>query len=259
MTDTSKPAAGYPPPETTSSHHPPEGYPPPGPHSYAAPPPPQSNCYYQNNQPNPYYYNGAYATASPSFFGRFLTALFVVLVTFCMISLIMWLIFRPDLPHFQVDSLIVSQLNFSSSPFSVISANWDVRVTVFNANTEMHAYYDGIEATLYYKSYFLARNQLPPFDQGTKSSTTLTTQLVAMSANVDRLVVSGISSDRESGTVNFNANFLAVVRFKAGFWSSWKERWRLLRVYCANLPVGISSNGSNGTMNGGPRKCAVGL
>ncbi|GAB4859832.1 hypothetical protein Ancab_011312 [Ancistrocladus abbreviatus] len=251
MADASRPATGYPAPQN--------GYPPPGTNTaypYAQQPPPQSNYYYQNNNPNPYYYNTAYATQRATFFRRFVSAFLALLIIVGVILFIIWLVLRPRLPHFQVDSLSLSQLNLSSS---AISANWDVRFTVSNPNTKMHVYYDSVEADIYYKAEHLAQNQLPPFDQGTKTTTNLTAKLVASSAFVDRWVVSGISGDKKSGSVSFNVRVLGLVRFKAG---GWRVRTRWLRVFCGNLPVGFSSSssiGANGTLTGGPSRCAVGL
>ncbi|GMH11138.1 hypothetical protein Nepgr_012979 [Nepenthes gracilis] len=249
MTDPSRPATGYPAPQT-GAIHPPNGYPPPGTTGYRyAAPLPQSNYQYYNT--NPYYDISQRAT----FYRRLLAVIIALFIIFGVALFITWLVLRPRLPEFRVDSLSVSQFKLSSSP-SQISGKWDVLFTVSNPNTKMHVYYDAIDAFLYYKSELLAQNQLVPFDQGTKSQTNVSTELVAASAYVDGKVVSAINSDRSHGSVNFNVKLLAIVRFKAG---AWRARKRWLKVYCDNLTVGVSSNDAKGTLTGGSRKCDVGL
>ncbi|GMG98416.1 hypothetical protein Nepgr_000256 [Nepenthes gracilis] len=249
MNGSSRPATGYPVLQN-SANNPPIGaqsgttaYP------YVAPPP-QSN-FYNNINPNPYY-DPAYATRRAAFYRRFIAGMISVFVIFGVVLFIMWLVLRPRVPRFSVISLSVSQFNVSSS--SQISGNWNVLFTVSNPNDKLHAYYDTIETYVFYQSQLLAQNELAPFDQGTKSQTNLTAKLVAASAYVDGKALSGINEDRSHGSVTFNLRILALVRFKAG---SWRARRRLLRVSCVNLSVGVSSNSSNGTLTGGPRKCDV--
>lgn len=80
-------------------------------------------------------------------------------------------------------------------------------------------------------------------------------KLTADSAFIGRDLVGDIAGDRSRGTVKFNVQVLAIVRFKAG---GWRARRRFLRVFCDDLPVGIKANGT-GTLSGGPRRCAVGI
>ncbi|KNA24721.1 hypothetical protein SOVF_012600 [Spinacia oleracea] len=246
MTDPSRPATGYPAP-------PQNGYPPP-------PPPQQSNYYYPNHNPNPYNYNApqAYYPAAPpraTFFRRFFAALIALFIIFGVILLIVWLVLRPRIPSFTVDSVALSSLNVSSSP-SQISGTWSLHFSVSNPNHKLRVYYDEIEARLYYRSSLLTRNQLAPFDQDTKNITTMDAKLVASSAYIESELVNRIKGDRSTGMVNFDVQVLALVRFKAG---GWRARRRILRVFCDNLSVSFSSNSTMGTLSGGPKRCSVGI
>lgn len=244
MTDQSRPATGYP-------AQPQNGYP--------APPPSQTNYYYPNH--NPYNYNAAaaapYYPAPPraTFFRRFFAALIAMFIIMGVILLIVWLVLRPRIPSFTVESVSVSSLNASSSP-SQISGTWSLRFSVANPNHKLHVYYDDIEARLYYRDSLITQNQLPPFDQDTKNITSMDANLVASSAYIDPDLVNRINGDRSRGSVRFDVQVLALVRFKAG---GWRARRRFLRVFCDDLSVGFSSNSSKGTLSGGPRRCAVGI
>ncbi|XP_021767420.1 NDR1/HIN1-like protein 10 [Chenopodium quinoa] len=235
MTDQSRPATGYPAP-------PQNGY----------PPPPQSNYYYPNyNAPQPYYPPQPRAT----FFRRFFAALIAVFIIFGVILLIVWLVLRPRIPAFTVDSATLSSLNTSTSP-SQISGTWSLHFSVANPNHKLHVYYDEIEARLFYKNSLVSQNQLPPFEQGTKNVTTMDAQLVASSAYLELDLVNKLRDDRSRGSVKFDVQVLALVRFKAG---GWRARRRFLRVFCDDLAVAFSSNSTKGNLSGGPRRCSVGI
>ncbi|GAB2274560.1 hypothetical protein Dimus_009327 [Dionaea muscipula] len=253
MSDPSRPATGYPAPHPTTAN----GYPPGSntayPYAATAPPPQPSGFYFHNTNTNGYNQNPYYApTFVPHhviFLRRFFAFVIGLLVIFAVILLVVWLALRPRLPEFRVDSLSLTGFNLSSSQ---ISGRWDVRFAVSNPNTKLHAYYDELVAYVFYSSDLIAQNQLPPFDQPTKSQSNLTAEMVASSAYVPGSVASNIGGERSQGTLHFNVRVLAVVRFTTG---SWRARRRLLRVICNNLAVVISSNAANGTLSGGPRKC----
>ena len=107
---------------------------------------------------------------------------------------------------------------------------------------------------VFYKN-LIALNELQPFDQGTKSQSGLDAQLAALSAYIGDDLVRDLNGDRSKGTIEFDVRVLAFVRFKAG---RWRARRRFLRVFCDDLPVAMKSNG-DGTLSGGPRRCAVGI
>ena len=238
MTDASRPATGYPAP-------PHNGY----------PPPQQQNYYYPNHNP---YNHQQYYPSQPraTFFRRFFAALIAVFIIFGVILLIVWLVLRPKIPSFSVQSLSVSSLNLTSSPPPQISASFSLHFSVANPNHKLHVYYDEIEARLFYRNSLIAFNQLPPFDQATKNLTTMDATLVASSAYLDATSANKFNADRSRGTVKFDVQVMALVRFKAG---GWRARRRFLRVFCDNLNVGFSGNSSKGILFGGPYHCAVGI
>ncbi|KAG2670673.1 hypothetical protein I3843_14G096000 [Carya illinoinensis] len=242
--DPSRPATGYPVPN---------GFPPPQPgvaYPYQAPPP-QSYPYY-NPQPYPYP-----SSSSTSFARRFLTAMIVVFFLIGVSILILWLVLRPRLPAFQVDSLSVSNFSSGSNYSSSITGLWNVGFSVYNPNKKMSISYEEVQSLLFYKSELISQTRIPPFKQGKRNQTVIDASFSATATYVHRWVVNDISGDRAGGSVSFSVIVDARVQFRAG---GWRARNRLLRVLCEGLSVGISSNSSgSGTLVGGAKDCRVGL
>lgn len=165
--------------------------------------------------------------------------------------LIIWLILRPRVPEFRVDSLSVSNFNISSS---LVSGNWDVQFTVRNPNKKITVKYDRIDADVFYKSEGLASTTLPPFSQGKRNETKVRATFGAIGTYVDDWVVRDVNGDRGRGSVKFSVRLLARARFKAGAWGT---RKRYVRVLCRDVPVGLTLSSGRGSMVGDARECRV--
>ncbi|XP_062082558.1 NDR1/HIN1-like protein 10 [Humulus lupulus] len=251
MADTSRPVTGYPAssyPQSQPTVGNPNGYPYPAPH---APP-------YHHQQPPPNNHNYAYPyrydPARTTFLRRLVAAMIAFFIVSASIIFIIWLVLRPRLPNFSVDS--VSLTNFNVSSTSAISGNWAVGFSVNNPNKKMSIAYDEIDSVVFYKSTFLSETRISPFTQATRSQSSINATFSAANSYVEQSVVSGIATDRGRGTVNFNIRVLARVGFRTG---GWRLRRRLLRVLCENVGVGVSSTSGSGKLIGGARECRVGI
>ncbi|XP_057483461.1 NDR1/HIN1-like protein 10 isoform X2 [Actinidia eriantha] len=221
---TGYPASAYPNSTTTTG----SAYP------YAAPPP-QSAYYYNNNNP---YYAQPYPDPRAAFLRRLVVIIAASFIIAGTIVFIVWLVLRPRVPEFRVDSVSLSNFNLSSTS-SLLTGNWDVKFAVSNPNHKISLYYDHIAASVFYKDESLSETTVAPFDQGTRNQTTVTATFATAARYVDKKAADSILSDRTSrGIVDFNVRMVARVRLKAG---SWQERRRFMRVYCGNLAVGLSS------------------
>ncbi|KAL8223219.1 hypothetical protein R6Q57_020618 [Mikania cordata] len=240
---------------------------PPAPNGYAYPyaaQPPAT--YFKVATDNPPYPN----QQSANFLSRVFTVFIGCIIIIGTIVFIIWLVLRPKVPQFSVDTLSLTNFNITSN--SVISGNWNAGVTVCNPNSKITLYYDHVKAAMFYKSESIAMTMLPPFVQGKKvriseifgypnlntprkkNETMVRATFASTSEYFDD--PNEINSDRARGTVDFNLRMVARVRFKAGVW--WTRR-RILRIYCPDLSVGISANNSAGSMTGGSKHCRVGL
>ncbi|XP_004301934.1 PREDICTED: protein YLS9-like [Fragaria vesca subsp. vesca] len=241
MADPSRPVTSYPAPP----------YAQPYPQPAAA-----ANGHPNGAYPNyPVYQQASYNayTARAAFVRRFVIAMVFLFVIFGSLLLIIWLILRPKIPDFRVDSFTVTNLNVSSSR-QALTGTWSVGFDVFNPNKKMTIEYDGIGASVFYRSGFISETRVPPFQQGKRVRSAVNATLSAANSFVDDRVASGINADRAArGLVSFNIKLLARVQFRKG---GWRLRRRLLRVLCLDVPVAISNNGT-GKMTGGGRDCGV--
>ncbi|URE38653.1 Late embryogenesis abundant protein [Musa troglodytarum] len=239
--------------------------------SYPYPAPPPAS-YYPNGHPpppppQPLYYPTAYPAAAPppryntAFLRRLLSIAVALFLLFGLVTLIVWLVLRPRLPEFTVSSATVSGFNFSTSQ-QLLSADFDLNLTVHNPNSKMGIYYDHVTAVVLYDSDALVETSLAPFYQAKGAATALRARLVAVGMYVDSNIVKGINSDRGrgDGAVHFQVRVSAWVRFKPG---AWKTRWHMMRVYCDDVPIGLR-NGTSAAATGylvgsTPKKCVVNL
>ncbi|KAK7832938.1 uncharacterized protein At1g08160 [Quercus suber] len=238
------PAVGYPPAN---------GYPPPQPgaaYPYNAP-------YYPNQPYAPPYNNQPYrASSSRAFVRTFLIAMIVVFISMGVIIFVLWLVLRPRLPEFRVDSL--SLTNFSTSDTSV-SGNWNARFSAYNPNKKLSIYYDAVDSMIFCRTEFVAETRIPPFKQSKRNQTFVDASFAAKDAYVDRRALGDINADRTRGTLSFNVKLLARAEFKTG---GWRARNKIVRVLCQSLLVSISSSNTSASGSGklvAPKDCQVGL
>ncbi|KAL0369487.1 UNVERIFIED_CONTAM: hypothetical protein Sangu_0266800 [Sesamum angustifolium] len=132
MDDHNRQVTGYPAPNPNSN-----GY--SANHPHPAPPTPiyrrrrssSVNAYYSQN--NPYYQQPDPNIARrATFLRRVLAFVIGLIVVFAAITFIVWLVLRPQLPEFRVDSFSVS--NFTLGNNSLISFTSEVRLTARNPN-----------------------------------------------------------------------------------------------------------------------------
>ncbi|XP_057788239.1 NDR1/HIN1-like protein 10 [Salvia miltiorrhiza] len=176
-----------------------------------------------------------------------------LIVIFGTVTFIVWLILRPQLPEFRVDSLSIS--NFTLDNDLLISFTSEIKLTAKNPNKKMKLGYDHIETAIYYQSYSLSETTVVPFYQGTKNETSLTARFAAAGSFLEKVAVDEITGERgKNDNVNFNLRMLSRVRFEA---KVWRTRRRFLKVFCGDLVLGLPTSGRSGVLTGGPRQCRV--
>ncbi|XP_043716635.1 NDR1/HIN1-like protein 10 [Telopea speciosissima] len=214
---------------------------------YAAPPPVPGSYY--STYPGPSSDNQRRRRCD-TFLRSLTITIIVVIVIMGAISLIIWLIIRPRVPEFQLDSASVSYFNVSTSN---LTANWDLGFTIRNPNKKLSVYYDSFFVNMLYGREDLAETSLPPFDQGTRNQTTLRAKFAAASTYVEDNAAKSMAADRSLGAVNFNVKLVSWVRFKSG---GWRTKRHLMSVHC-RVRVSFSSNSRVGYLSDGSRGCDV--
>ncbi|XP_022995131.1 NDR1/HIN1-like protein 2 [Cucurbita maxima] len=247
MADSSRPVTGYPaypnghlPPSNSQPHD--QAYP------YAAPP-----YSYPSHYANPY--DSTHQNARISFLRAIIAGIIVIFIITAVILFIIWLVLRPQLPEFRVDSFQVT--NFSAASQS-LSAAWFVGFSVFNPNKKMSISYDFVDSTVFYKNQILSETRVPPFIQDKRTHTVVNASFSSLNAYIDASSVNDINDDRRRGAVKFDVGLSARVGFRAGWW---RARRRLLRVLCEDLSVGLSLSNSSasGKLLGESRSCRVAI
>ncbi|KAK9170324.1 hypothetical protein Syun_002464 [Stephania yunnanensis] len=237
--DRNKPVTGYP---ATAVPYNPNGYPQAA--AAAAPPPPTTTP-----NPQPYY---PPRPRNTTFLRRLIIAGIAALLIVGAITFIVWIVLRPKLPVVILSSASLTSLSANSS-LSQLSANWDVSLLFRNPNNKIKLFYDQIDASVFYRSDFLADTALPPMYVAKRNETRLAAGFSARSVYVSDKALRALLDERGRGAVSFNLRMLAGVRFKAG---AWRTRRRLMRVFCGDVKIGVSSNGA-GALIGGAKECEV--
>ena len=252
MEDRNRPVTGYPAP---NSH--PNGYsaaaapPPPGTaYPYASAAPPYPYAYQQQN-----YQYDADSIRRATCLRRIFAFVIGLVVIFGTVTFIVWLVLRPQLPEFRVDSFSIS--NFTIGNDSLTSFTSELKLTARNPNKKMTLGYDQVQTAIFYQAYSLSETSVAPFYQGTRNETSLTARFADAGSFLDKSAVDGITRERgKNGNVNFNVRVVSRVRFEA---KAWRTRRRFLKVFCGDLVLGLATNGASGALTGGARQCRVGI
>ncbi|KAG6417709.1 hypothetical protein SASPL_119901 [Salvia splendens] len=257
MDDRNRPVTGYPAANPQTNGYSAAGPPPAGTaYPYAAAAPPPSAYYYQTNpyQHHNYQYD-AESIHRATCLRRIFAFVIGLVVIFGTVTFIVWLVLRPQLPEFRVDSFSIS--NFTIGNDSLTSFTSEVKLTARNPNKKMTLGYDQVQTAIFYQAYSLSETSVAPFYQGTRNETSLTARFADAGSFLEKSAVDGITRERgKNGNVNFNVRVVSRVRFEA---KAWRTRRRFLKVFCGDLVLGLATNGASGALTGGARQCRVGI
>ncbi|KAM1465602.1 hypothetical protein FF1_044123 [Malus domestica] len=168
------------------------------------------------------------------------------------IMLVIWLVLRPKVPDFRLDSLSLTNFNVSSS--RSLSDKWSIGFSFYNPNKKLSFRYEEVVSSIFYQNGFISETRVQPFAQGRKDRNLVNATLSAVNSFGDARMVRGIEVDRGRRTVSFNVKVLARIQFQNGWW---RLRQRLLRVLCRGVAVSVSSNSGSGKLASGSRDCQV--
>ncbi|KAL4325863.1 hypothetical protein GQ457_11G019250 [Hibiscus cannabinus] len=233
MQDSSRPVTGYPVQNIDG----------------CAPPPPVTGYAYDrvNHNTYPYYPAPPPQKPRPTFLRRLLAAVAVALIIFGAILFIIWLVLRPELPDFSIQSLTLSNFNATNQH---VNATWNAQFQVSNSNKKLSIFFGEAVSSVFHKDYFLSETTIGPFKQGTRSTASLGASYSLVNSLVEENVVNEMNEERSGGQMKFNLKVVADVAFRYGGWSG---RDRFLTVWCYDVAV----NAASGKMTGGPQECSV--
>ncbi|XP_008442912.1 uncharacterized protein LOC103486674 [Cucumis melo] len=233
------PTLGYPPPQGHGGYSPAMGYP-PAPHPRYPPATgnyPPYNAYYAQAPPAAYYNNPQNyraGTISAGFLRGIVAALILLVAIMTLSSIITWIILRPEVPVFKVDSFSVSNFNISKLNYS---GNWDASVTVQNPNHKLNVNMERIQSFVDYKQNTLAMSYADPFFLDVEKSGQMKVKLTSSSPDDPGNWLETeekLGRERATGTVSFNLRFFAWTTFRTG---SWWTRRVVMRVSCEDMKL----------------------
>ncbi|KAL4282480.1 hypothetical protein GQ457_16G008020 [Hibiscus cannabinus] len=216
MQDSSRPVIGYPVQSANGC-----AQPPPAATSGTAYPYVNSNTYSYYPAPPPPQYR------RQTFFRTFFIVMAILLLIFGIILLIFWLVLRPHLPDFSVQSLSLSNFNASNQR---VSATWNAQFGVSNPNKKLSITYGDVLSSVFHGDYYLAETRIGPFSQGTGDVRTLDASYSVVDSFVDGRVVDAMNGERSRGQVRFNFKLVADVAFRYDDrWTHKMHRWLIYR------------------------------
>ncbi|KAA0050323.1 hypothetical protein IC582_023552 [Cucumis melo] len=144
--------------------------------------------------------------------------------SFCLILLILiilgavigilYLVFKPKIPTFSIDSLNISdlRLNFDMSLY----ARFDVKITTYNPNEKIGIYYEkGGVLSVWYTENKLCEGSLPEFYHGHRNKTALDVVLTGRTVYGSTLM-SALVEQQQTGRIPLQLRAVAPVAVKMG-------------------------------------------
>ncbi|XP_022728523.1 NDR1/HIN1-like protein 6 [Durio zibethinus] len=150
---------------------------------------------------------------------------------------ILYLVFRPKLPKYSIDSLRISdlRLNFDMTLY----AKFDVEITADNPNKKIGIYYEqGGRLSVWYTNSKLCEGSLPKFYQGHQNITKLDVILTGQTEGGSTLM-SALQEQQQTGQIPLDLEVDAPVAIKLG-----KLKMRKVRILgeCKLVVDSLSAN-----------------
>lgn len=127
---------------------------------------------------------------------------------------ILYLVFKPKLPNYSIDSLKISnlQLNFDMTLY----AQFDVKITANNPNKKIGIYYEkGGRLSVWYANTQLCQGSLPNFYQGHQNKTVLNVALTGKTESGNTLM-KALQDQQQTGHIPLDLKVDAPVAIKLG-------------------------------------------
>ncbi|CAI9760887.1 unnamed protein product [Fraxinus pennsylvanica] len=231
--------------------------------AYPADPPP-----YRELAP-PYHGGPAYTSSnkipfpttkpkSSNTFARVMICLTVALIFgVCLLSLILWVIFGSDVPHFEVQTFSIPNFNFTQS---TLKANWEAGLNLKNPNTKLDISFDQTESSLVYKNFILDTSSIDSFQVERTEEIHMDTDFFVPASDdifyntAEAPWVEDMIEERRKGSMVFEVRIITTATFMAGeFW----RRQTTLEVACVELKVDFPAPTGGGTWNGDRKDCML--
>ncbi|CAH2079577.1 unnamed protein product [Thlaspi arvense] len=128
---------------------------------------------------------------------------------------ILYLVFRPKLPDYNIDRLQLTR--FTLNQDSSLSTAFNVTITAKNPNEKIGIYYeDGSRISVLYMQTRLSNGSLPKFYQGHENTTVILVEMTGFTQNATVLMMTLEEQQRLTGIIPLRIRVTQPVRIKLG-------------------------------------------
>jgi len=149
-----------------------------------------------------------------------LMVLIVLVIALGATAGIIYAVFRPKIPTFNVETLTVTRFDVNTTSMTVTDA-FEVQVTAENPNRRIGVYYDGGEVKTFFNGTELCSGAFPALYQGHR---TTVRPLITLQGEtrLDSAVAAQLVQQQQAGFVPLTVNARVPIRIKFGALKLWK-------------------------------------
>ncbi|XP_047071183.1 NDR1/HIN1-like protein 6 [Lolium rigidum] len=133
---------------------------------------------------------------------------------------ILYAVFRPKIPTFNVDRLTVTRFDVNTTT-AVVTDAFEVQVTANNPNRRIGVYYDGGEVTASFNGTELCSGAFPALYQGHRTTVRPLITLQGQT-RLDSAVAAQLAQQQQAGFIPLTVNARVPIRIKFGVIKLWK-------------------------------------
>eukprot|EP01018_Ginkgo_biloba_P016770 Gb_31759 [translate_table: standard] len=165
-----------------------------------------------------------------------LILLFILIIGIA--GVVLYLVFRPRIPKYSVESIEIKQFNFSKD--LSLSSEFDLTIRARNPNKKIGIYYEGdSRVTVLYSDIELSSGSIPAFYQGQRNTTILQASLKGSNVQFSNEIRSTLKSQQTADSVPLRIKADVPVKIKVG---SVKSPKITVRVRCHLTVNKLSAN-----------------
>jgi hypothetical protein len=143
-------------------------------------------------------------------------------------ALILWLVLRPQAPHYSVQQIQFQKFSVDADQqgsnqqqaMSVLNADIQLTIEANNPNKHIGILYDSITTSASYNGNEFGNAVIPPFYQGHHNITEVTSQLKIVNYPLTQTVASSLRTDIANNSVPFRVRTSVKARVKIGSYKS---------------------------------------
>ncbi|CAF2271224.1 NDR1/HIN1-like protein 6 [Brassica napus] len=145
-----------------------------------------------------------------------LLVLFLLIVVVGAAVGILYLVFRPKLPDYNIDRLQLTR-SILNNQDSSLSTAFNVTITAKNPNEKIGIYYeDGSKISVLYMQTRLSNGSLPKFYQGHENTTIIFVEMTGYTQNATSLMATLLEQQQLTGSIPLRIRVTQPVRIKLG-------------------------------------------